>query len=241
MTKVTIFDSTLRDGAQGEGVSFSVEDKLAVVQYLDDLGVDYIEGGNPASNPKDCEFFKRVQTLELKHAKIVSFTSTHRVGGNPAKDAALNAVLEAGTEYVSIFGKSWDMHVTDILGATLDQNLEIIFSTIEYLTGHGKRVFFDAEHFFDGYRANAEYAMRTLETAARAGAEALVLCDTNGAGFPFEIEDAAAAVVKAFPDLQIGIHTHNDVGMAAANAIAAVRAGAAQVQGTFGGFGERCG
>lgn len=241
MKKINIFDSTLRDGAQGEGVSFSVEDKLAVVQYLDSLGVDYIEGGNPTSNPKDCEFFERVAELELKNAKIVSFTSTHKVGGDPAKDPSLTAVLNSNAEYVSIFGKSWDMQVTDILNATLEQNLKIIYSTVNYLTQNGKTVFYDAEHFYDGYKANAEYAMKTLEAALKGGAKALVLCDTNGACFPFEIEEMTTEVVKRFPDVEIGIHTHNDIGMAVANAISAVRCGATQVQGTFGGFGERCG
>lgn len=241
MSKINIFDSTLRDGAQGEGVSFSVEDKLAVVQYLDDLGIDYIEGGNPASNPKDCEFFKRVAQLELKHSKIVSFTSTHKVGGDPSTDAALNAVLEADTEFVSVFGKSWDMHVTDILNAKPEQNLDIIKSTISYLTEKGKNVFFDAEHFFDGYKANAEYALKTLEAAVEAGAKALVLCDTNGSSFPFEVESIVKTVIERFPNTEIGIHAHNDIAMAVANTIFAVRSGACQVQGTFGGFGERCG
>lgn len=241
MKKISIFDSTLRDGAQGEGVSFSVEDKLAVVEYLDQLGVDYIEGGNPTSNPKDCEFFERVADLELKNAKVVSFTSTHKVGADPAKDPSLTAVLESKTEHVSVFGKSWDMHVTDILNATLEQNLEIICSTVDYLTKNGKTVFYDAEHFYDGYKANPEYAMQTLEAALKGGAKVLVLCDTNGACFPFEIEQITTEVVKRFPNVEIGIHTHNDIGMAVANAISAVRCGVTQVQGTFGGFGERCG
>ena len=217
-----------------------MEDKLAVVQYLDNLGVDYIEGES-ASNPKDCEFFKRAAQLKLKNSTLVSFTSTHKVGGDPAKDASLNAVLESGTKVVSVFGKSWDIHVTDILNATLEQNLEIIQSTIRYLTDKGKAVFYDAEHFFDGYKANPDYAIKTLKAAADSGAGALVLCDTNGSSFPFEIEDIVPKIVKLFPDIEIGIHTHNDVGMAVANAISAVRCGAAHVQGTFGGFGERCG
>lgn len=241
MNKVYIFDSTLRDGAQGEGVSFSVEDKLAVVQYLDEFGVDYIEGGNPTSNPKDCEFFERVKCLDLKHAKIVAFTSTHKVGGRPEDDAALTAILNTGMEYISVFGKSWDMHVTDIINATLEQNIDIISSTINYLTKKGKTVFFDSEHFFDGYKANADYAMKTLKAAYDAGAKALVLCDTNGATFPFEIEEMVGKVKEAFGDIEIGIHVHNDVGMAVASSISAVRAGATHVQGTFGGFGERCG
>ncbi len=241
MTKIKIFDSTLRDGAQGEGVSFSVEDKLAVVQYLDALGVDYIEGGNPTSNPKDCEFFERACSLELKHAKIVSFTSTHKIGGDPKQDPSLTAVLEANTAYVSVFGKSWDMQVTDILNAKLEQNLEIIESTVSYLTKNGKTVFFDAEHFFDGYKANPGYAMDSIRSAHKAGAKALILCDTNGASFPFEIEPIVAEVVKAFPGVEIGIHTHNDIGMAVAGGVAAVRSGATHIQGTFGGFGERCG
>ncbi|MCK9479847.1 MAG: citramalate synthase, partial [Firmicutes bacterium] len=241
MKKIIIFDSTLRDGAQGEGISFSVEDKLAVAKYLDDLGVDYIEGGNPASNPKDCEFFERAKTLELKHSKLVAFTSTHKVGGDPAKDVSLTAVLDAQTDCVSVFGKSWDIHVTDILNATLEQNLEIIKSTVGYLVKNKKKVFYDAEHFFDGYKANPEYALQTLEVAKDAGASALVLCDTNGASFPFEVEAAVDKVMELFGDLEIGVHTHNDIGMAVASAVGAVRRGATHVQGTFGGFGERCG
>ncbi|OQB14706.1 MAG: 2-isopropylmalate synthase [Firmicutes bacterium ADurb.Bin193] len=241
MSKVKIFDSTLRDGAQGEGVVFSVEDKLAVAQYLDRLGISYIEGGNPTSNPKDCEFFQRAKELDLKNAKIVSFTSTHKVGADPSKDAMLAAILEANAEYVSVFGKSWDMHVTDILGAMLEQNLGIITSTIRYLTDNGKSVFFDSEHFFDGYKANPQYAMETLKAARDAGAKALVLCDTNGSTFPFEVEEITKKVAEAFPNIEIGIHTHNDTGTAVASAIAAVRSGATLVQGTFGGFGERCG
>jgi len=239
--RISIFDSTLRDGAQGEGVSFSVQDKLAVIQYLDELEIDFIEGGNPASNPKDFEFFQSAQEIELKHSKLVAFTSTHRIGVKPEDDNAIKTVLGTNTQYISVFGKSWDMHVTDILNATLEENLQIIHSTISYFVQNERKVFFDAEHFFDGYKANADYAMQSLQTAADAGACALVLCDTNGATFPFEIEEITKKVCEKFDGVQIGIHTHNDIGMAVANSIFAVRGGATHIQGTFGGFGERCG
>jgi 2-isopropylmalate synthase len=241
--KITIFDSTLRDGAQAEGISFSVTDKIKIAQALDGLGVDYIEAGNPGSNPKDLEFFRYFSAKNeksLKHAKLIAFGSTRRKGIVAREDKNVLALLESGASAVCIFGKAWDFHVTEILGATLDENLEMIRDTVAFLKSEGKEVMFDAEHFFDGYKNNAEYAFKALEAAAAGGADALVLCDTNGGCFPDEIFEIVSKVTAAF-DVQIGIHTHNDCEMAVANSIMAVEAGATQVQGTFTGFGERCG
>ncbi|MCL2224617.1 MAG: citramalate synthase [Defluviitaleaceae bacterium] len=240
--KITIFDSTLRDGAQAEGISFSVTDKIKIAQALDGLGVDYIEAGNPGSNPKDLEFFRYFSGngKALNHAKLIAFGSTRRKGIEAKDDSNVNALLESGAGAVCIFGKSWDFHVTDILHATLDENLEMIRDTVAYLKSQGKEVMFDAEHFFDGYKNNAEYAFESLRAAQDGGASALVLCDTNGGCFPNEIYEIVKKVVAEFV-VPIGIHTHNDCEMAVANSIMAVEAGATQVQGTFTGFGERCG
>lgn len=240
MKKVTVFDSTLRDGAQAEGVSFSVEDKIKIVKALDDLGVDYVEAGNPGSNPKDLEFFDRIKSVKLKNTKIAAFGSTRRRGISPSEDGNVQALLGAGVDTVAIFGKSWDFHVTDIINATLQENIEMIYDTILYLKEQGKEVVFDAEHFFDGYKNNQDYAMKTLDAAVKAGADCLCLCDTNGGTFPDEIFEITSKVVKSF-DVMVGIHTHNDCGMAVANAVMAVKAGATHVQGTMTGFGERCG
>lgn len=238
---VIAYDSTLRDGAQAQGVSFTVEDKLKIVQKLDDLGVGYIEAGNPGSNPKDLEFFERIASLKLKHAKIIAFGSTRRIGIKVEVDKNLQSLLSANTQAVAIFGKSWDYQVTDILRTTLAENLAMIGDTIAYLKAKGKEVVFDAEHFYDGYKANAEYAFATLQAAADAGADVLTLCDTNGGSFPNEIFDITQKVVARFPQVAIGIHCHNDCEMAVANSMAAVQAGATQVQGTINGIGERCG
>lgn len=240
MTGVTIFDSTLRDGAQAEGVSFSVEDKIKVVKALDELGVGYAEAGNPGSNPKDLEFFERIKETELKNVKIAAFGSTRRRGISPSEDGNVQALLGAGVDTVAIFGKSWDFHVTEIINATLQENLEMIYDTVSYLKEKGKEVVFDAEHFFDGYKNNAEYAMKTLDSAVQAGADCLCLCDTNGGTFPDEIYEITKKAVERF-DVPVGIHAHNDCGMAAANTVMAVKAGATHVQGTMTGFGERCG
>lgn len=240
MKKVTVFDSTLRDGAQAEGVSFSVEDKIKIVKALDRLGLDYVEAGNPGSNPKDLEFFERIKSVELKNTKIAAFGSTRRRGISPSEDGNLQALLGAGTDTVAIFGKSWDFHVTDIINATLQENIEMIYDTILYLKENGKTVVFDAEHFFDGYKNNAEYALKTLDAAVQAGADCLCLCDTNGGAFPDEIYDITKLVAEKFA-VPIGIHAHNDCGMAVANTVMAVKAGAVHVQGTMTGFGERCG
>ncbi len=240
MHKVCIYDSTLRDGAQAEGISFSVEDKLKIVSKLDELGVSYIEAGNPGSNPKDLEFFQRVKHMKLNNIKLTAFGSTRRVGINVEDDNNVQSLLKADTPAVAIFGKSWDLHVQDILKTTLEENLSMIEDTIRFFKGKGKEVVFDAEHFFDGYKQNREYATQALQAAVDGGADSLVLCDTNGGCFPLEISEITKEVCKRF-DVPVGIHCHNDTGMAVANSIVAVQAGARQVQGTFNGFGERCG
>ncbi len=236
-----MYDSTLRDGAQAQGISFSVEDKLKIVKRLDKLGIDYIEAGNPGSNPKDLEFFQRVKNIKLKNAKIIAFGSTRRAGINVEEDNNIRSLINAGTSAVAIFGKSWDFHVTEVLKTTLDENLSMIYDTVRYFKDHGKEVVFDAELFFEGYRDNPEYAMETLRAAYRAGADSLCLCETTGGSFPVEIYDVTKKVVEEFPSVIIGIHCHNDSGMAVANTIMAVQAGAVQVQGTMNGIGERCG
>lgn len=240
MSKIQIFDSTLRDGAQGENVNFSVEDKINVMKALDNFGIDFIEAGNPASNPKDMEFFKRAEECPPKRSKLVAFGSTRRKNIPCAEDANLNALADTNVEYVSVFGKSWDLHATEIICTTLEENLNMISDTIEYLTKKGKKVFFDAEHFFDGCKHNPEYALETLKTAEKAGAEAVVLCDTNGGCFPDEIAEITRKAVQTVK-IPVGIHCHNDTGCAVANSVAAVKAGAYQVQGTVTGIGERCG
>ena len=237
---VTIFDSTLRDGAQAEGVSFSVEDKIKIVRAIDELGIGYVEAGNPGSNPKDLEFFERIKSVELKNTKVAAFGSTRRRGISPSEDGNVQALLGAGVDTVAIFGKSWDFHVTDIINATLQENLEMIYDTVSYLKDKGKEVLFDAEHFFAGYKNNPESAMKTLDSAVQAGADCLCLCDTNGGTFPDEIFEITKKVVDRF-DVVVGIHAHNDCGMAVANTVMAVKAGATHVQGTMTGFGERCG
>lgn len=239
--KIFVYDSTLRDGTQGEGVSFSIDDKIKIVKALDSLGVDYIEAGNPGSNPKDMEFFRRTSRLALTHAKIASFGSTHRVGIRPEEDPNICALRSANTTVVTIFGKAWDLHVREVLHAELCENVEIIRSTLSYFSSLGKEVIFDAEHFYDGYKNNAEYAMQVLKTAATSGAQTLCLCDTNGAAFPDEIATITKHVCRSFPHLRIGIHCHNDAGMAVAGTVTGVLAGAVHFQGTMNGFGERCG
>ncbi|HTS66530.1 MAG TPA: citramalate synthase [Candidatus Acidoferrales bacterium] len=238
--KISTFDTTLRDGTQGESISFSVEDKLIIAQKLDELGVDYIEGGWPGSNPKDKEFFARAAELRLAHAKLTAFGAT-RFAKNPVQeDRNVRALIEAGTPVVSIFGKTWDLHVSRALGITLDENLTLISETVTYLREHGKEVVYDAEHFFDGYTANPDYALRTLEAAHKAGASVLCLCDTNGGTVTGRLTEIVGEVRRRF-DGVIGIHTHNDSDLAVANSIAAVEAGATHVQGCMNGYGERCG
>ncbi|MCX7922875.1 MAG: citramalate synthase [Clostridia bacterium] len=240
MKQAIIYDSTLRDGAQAQGISYTVEDKLRIVEKLDKLGVSYIEAGNPGSNPKDLEFFERVKKIQFKHAKIIAFGSTRRVNIAVEDDANVKSLLIADTSAIAIFGKSWDFHVLDVLKTTLEENLKMIYDTIKFFKDKGKEVVFDAEHFFDGYRANPEYAMKSLQAAYEAGADCLCLCDTNGGTFPADIYDITSRVVEKFK-VAIGIHCHNDNGMAVANSIMAVQAGAVQIQGTINGFGERCG
>ena len=237
---VHIFDSTLRDGAQGEGISFSVQDKLHIVRALDELGVAFIEAGNPGSNPKDLEFFEEVKKIKLESSRLVAFGSTRRKDLPAGEDGNLRSLLAAGTEYVAIFGKTWDFHVKEILRATNEENLAMIRDTIAYLVGEGRKVIYDAEHFFDAYAANASYAMETLRAAVDGGAAILVLCDTNGGTLPDAIQEMVAKVRKEF-SVPVGIHCHNDAGLAVANSLMAVKAGATQVQGTLIGFGERTG
>ncbi|MBA2281557.1 MAG: citramalate synthase [Actinomycetota bacterium] len=240
---VDIFDTTLRDGAQFEGISLSVDDKLRIAEQLDWLGVKFVEGGYPQANPKDAEFFRRARTeLAFETATLVAFGSTRRPLGKVDVDPTLSALVEAGAPIACIVGKSWDFHVLEALRTTLDEGVAMVGESVEFLGGEGLRVFFDAEHFFDGYKANPEYALRVLEAAATNGAEVLVLCDTNGGSLPHEVERIVGEVHSYFgPDQLLGIHTQNDTGCAVGNAIAAVVAGASQLQGTINGYGERTG
>lgn len=238
--KITLYDTTLRDGAQAEGISFSVEDKLKIARRLDKLGFDYIEGGWPGSNPKDSEFFARARQMQWQHAQITAFGSTRRAGIRPQEDKNLQAIVAAGVKVAAIVGKSWDFHVTNALKTTLEENLAMIRDSIYFLREKGITVIFDAEHFFDGYKRNPAYALETVRTAAQAGAAVVVLCDTNGGSLPWEVEAGTAAVVKEV-DVPIGIHAHNDSGVAVANTLMSVKAGAVHVQGTINGYGERCG
>ncbi len=241
MPELTLYDSTLRDGAQAEGISFSLEDKLMIARRLDDFGVDYIEGGWPnPTNPKDLEFFIRVKELDLKRAKITAFGSTRRAGCKPEHDTILNTLLSAETQVIALFGKSWDLHVTDVLGTTLDENLRMIQDSITFLNASDREVLYDAEHYFDGYKNNPQYALDTLKAAQEGGATLIVLCDTNGGCMPLELQQIIAET-KEVLTVPFGIHTHNDSGMATANTVLAVQAGAVQVQGTINGYGERCG
>ena len=240
MARVSVYDTTLRDGSQGEGVNFSLQDKLLLTRRLDDLGVDYVEGGYPLSNPKDFEYFQAVKDLPLKHTKVCAFGMTRRKNSPPETDTCLKALLDAGTPVVTIVGKTWDFHVSEILGTSLDENLRMIADSVAYCKSHGRTVFYDAEHFFDGYRHNADYALKTLKAAEEAGAEVVILCDTNGGTMPERIAEAVAAVRSAVR-CEVGIHCHNDCELAVANTLAGVRAGATQVQGTMNGIGERCG
>lgn len=241
MTRIKTFDSTLRDGSQAAGISFSVQDKLNIVLALDKFGVDYIEAGNPGSNPKDLLFFEKAKELTLEKSTICAFGSTCRFGTKPQEDANIKSLLSADTKAVAIFGKTWDLHVTEILKISPEDNLRIIADTVAYLKEQEKEVIFDAEHYFDGYKNNPEYAISALASAADAGADCLCLCDTNGGCMPWEISEIVKKTVQRFPNIQIGIHCHNDTGCAVANSLSAVRSGATHIQGTFTGFGERCG
>jgi len=242
MNSIQIYDTTLRDGSQREGISFSVNDKLQIAQLLDELGVDYIEGGWPGSNPKDMEFFARAaKELSLRHAKIVAFGSTRHAHTAVEHDANVRALMEAGTSVVTVVGKSWDFHVYHALDTTLEENLAMITDTISYLKGKGLEVIYDAEHFFDGFKENPTYALATLRAALQGGAEMLVLCDTNGGTMPLEVHEIILQVRGQVDQASLGIHTHNDAGMAVANSIIAMQVGASHVQGTINGYGERCG
>lgn len=239
--KIDIFDSTLRDGAQAEGISFSVRDKIKILSLMDELGVAYVEAGNPGSNPKDLEFFRQAEQMELKNTKLAAFGSTRRRDINVEDDKNVQSLLQANTPVIVIFGKSWDFHVTDIIRTSLEENLRMIEDTIAFFASQGKEVIFDAEHFFDGYKNNSEYALESLKAAVRGGSKCLVLCETNGGALPLEVKEITEAVQRDFAEYSIGIHCHNDGDLAVANTLMAVQAGASHVQGTFIGFGERCG
>lgn len=241
MTQVAIYDTTLRDGTQREGISLSVADKLRITRLLDEMGVAYIEGGWPGSNPKDAEFFAQAQSLTLRHARIAAFGSTCRKETDPAADANIKALVDAQTPVVTVVGKTSMLHVTDVLQTTPQENLRMIRASLAYLKSLGKEVIYDAEHFFDGAKLDMEYAFDTLKAAVDGGADCIVLCDTNGGSMPWEITDYVHQAQALFPDVPIGIHTHNDGEMAVANSLAAVKAGAVHVQGTINGYGERCG
>ncbi|QEH33208.1 2-isopropylmalate synthase [Aquisphaera giovannonii] len=240
MTRIAIYDTTLRDGSQGEGVNFSLQDKLLITARLDELGVDYVEGGYPLSNPKDTSFFRAVGDLPLKHARVAAFGMTRRRDIAAEDDQGMKALVAARTPVVTIVGKTWDMHVLEVLGVSLAENLRMIGDSIAFCRSHVPEVIYDAEHFFDGFRRNPDYALETIRAAADAGAAWIVLCDTNGGSLPEDVADAVDRVSREIP-VPLGIHTHNDGELAVANALSAVRRGARQVQGTINGLGERCG
>ena len=238
---VRIYDTTLRDGTQREGISLTVRDKLRIAKRLDHFGVSFVEGGWPGSNPKDAEFFSRARDIDWKYATISAFGSTRRAKGGPESDASMKALVESGAKVCTIFGKTWTLHVTDVLRIPLEQNLRMIEDSIAFLRAEGRRVVYDAEHFFDGYEADPEYAIQTLRAAIKGGAEVLALCDTNGGSMPWSVEEVVRTVRGELNDHPLGIHAHNDSGCAEANSLAAVRAGVRHVQGTINGYGERCG
>ncbi len=240
MSRVWLYDTTLRDGTQAEDVSFLVADKIRIAQKLDEMGIDYIEGGWPGSNPKDIAFFKDVRKVKLSHAKIAAFGSTRRAKVTPDKDNNIRTLVQAEPDTVTIFGKTWDFHVREALRISLEENLELINDSLAYLKEHVGEVIYDAEHFFDGYKANPEYALKTLEAAAEAKVDCIVLCDTNGGSMPFEVAEIVKVVKKRIKT-PLGIHTHNDGECAVANSLVAVENGVVHVQGTINGFGERCG
>ena len=238
---VEIYDTTLRDGTQMEGMSLSCDDKLRIAEYLDSLGVKFIEGGWPGSNPKDVEFFERAKDVAWENVTIAAFGSTCRAQLRAEDDKQLQTLLAAETPVCTIFGKTWNMHVTEVLRTSLEENLRMVEESVAFLQQNDRRVIYDAEHFFDGYKADSEYALETLRAAVRGGAETVALCDTNGGSMPWEVEEMVKAVREALPDTRLGIHAHNDGECGVANSVAAVRAGAHHVQGTINGYGERCG
>jgi 2-isopropylmalate synthase len=248
---VLLFDTTLRDGTQGENINFSVEDKIKIAQRLDDIGIHYIEGGWPGSNPKDKLFFELAKNIKFNHSRLTAFGTTRRRNISPADDQNIAALLESGTPVAAIVGKSWDLHVQQVMKNTLEENLAMIQETVSYLKKNGREVIYDAEHFFDGFKENTVYALQTVMAAVEGGANFIVLCDTNGGSLPFEIESIIQHVFKILdekgagsqgtPPVKIGIHTHNDSGLAVANSLSAVRSGAVMVQGTINGYGDRCG
>ena len=251
MEPIYLYDTTLRDGTQGENITFSADEKVKIALRLDDNGIHYIEGGWPGSNPKDMQFFDLAKRVSFKNARLVAFGSTRKPGVRPEEDGNLTALLASETPTVTIFGKSWDLHVEEIMANSLDENLAMIFDSVKYLKDNGRETIYDAEHFFDGYKHNRDYAVKTLFADLRGGADFIVLCDTNGGTLPFEIESIYTEVKKLLSDsknggaqaasVKLGVHTHNDCGLAVANTITAVNAGAVMVQGTINGYGERCG
>src|SRR5581483_1301934 len=238
---VELYDTTLRDGAQMEGISLSVEDKLRIARRLDELGVHFIEGGFPAANPKDVEFFERMRDVRLNNAKLVAFGGTRRVGSDPEKDPTLNVLATAGTEYVTVVGKANDLHVREVLGTSLEENLAMLSDSVRFLKSKGKGVFYDAEHFFDGFRLDSDYALSCLRATVNAGVDGVVLCDTNGGTLTEDLLRIIEMVQARLPNVPLGIHCHNDADVAVANSLAAVRAGVQQVQACINGYGERCG
>jgi 2-isopropylmalate synthase len=238
--RVEIFDSTLRDGAQARGINYSLTDKLHMLELLDGLGIDYIEAGNPASNPKERQFFEEAAKIKLKNSKLVAFGSTRRKDTDIKEDPGIKALKDANTDVVAIFGKAWDLHVTDVICTTLEENLAMIYDSVRIMKSSGKEVVFDAEHFFDGFKANRDYAIKVIEAAAEGGADVIALCDTNGGTMPGELEEAVKAALGAVK-VKLGVHIHNDTELAVANSIIAVQLGVCHVQGTLLGYGERCG
>ena len=240
MNSIKIYDTTLRDGSQAEGISFTVEDKIRIAQKLDEMGAHYVEGGWPGSNPRDIDFFSKVNRVNFLQTKITAFGSTRYPNKKVEEDSIIQALLRTETEVVTIFGKTWDLHVRDALSTSLDENLRMIFESINYLKKHRTEVLFDAEHFFDGYKNNPEYAIKTIKEAESGGADWIVLCDTNGGSLPDEVHSIFSEVKNSI-NIKLGIHAHNDSEVAVANSLRAVEAGAQQVQGTINGIGERCG
>src|SRR3954465_13671285 len=240
-SNVKIYDTTLRDGTQGEGISFSVTDKLLIAEKLDQFGVDYIEGGFPGSNPRDITFFAEAKKLKLNHGKLAAFGATRRAGVKPQDDAQLRTLIDSGMPVLTIVGKTWDMHVTEVLRTTLEENLAMIEESARFLSTQGREVIYDAEHFFDGFKASPDYAMKTLAAALKGGASNLTLCDTNGGTLVDDFKAIVERVVKEFGAERAGVHCHNDCGVGVALSLAGVQAGATLVQGTMNGYGERVG